>query len=128
MGKMKKVVIWSAGVVLVIANVAFCVARIVDAFSARAGNPPRFTLLPPMWIEPQTRLTELLVLGIMPGLSVGLPLLMWVWGIVAWLLRRKSGGGVLLPVAFLVGGLLLLGANLVTMYVIRHSMPVFQAM
>ena len=60
---------------IALVNAGFAIARIVDAVNAHAGRLPRFSLLLPMWLQPEGRFAVLAVLAAMPALSFALPLL-----------------------------------------------------
>ncbi len=117
--------------VLVLANVAFCAVRLFDALVAVRGGMPLFSIFPLILFEPSSRPAMRLVLWIMPVLSLGLPLSVCAWGMRMRSLRRRGGcegedRG--LPVILLFVGSVLLVVNVVTMYVIRRSVPLFYAL
>ena len=110
---------------LALANVGFAIARIVDAVNAHAGRLPRFSLLLPMWIRPESRFTELIVLGAMPALSCALPILAVAAGVVDFIRRRRAGRPRLWSIILIVLGAACLAANAITSYVIYRSVPSF---
>jgi len=112
-------------VVITAANIGFSVARAVDAVNARAGRLPGFSLLLPRWIQPESRLTELLALGAMPVLSYALPILAVAAGVVDLVRRRRTGRSRPWPIVLIALGAACLAANAITAYVISHSVPSF---
>ena len=113
-------------VVLGLVNVGFMVARVVDAVAARGGGAPRFSLMIPMWIEPETRIMELIALGAMPGLSIFLPILMAVVGVIDLIRRRRKELSTKWSRVLIVAGCVCLAANSVTAYLIFTARPSFE--
>jgi hypothetical protein len=97
-------------VVLAIANAAFAAARIYDAVAASKGEAPYFSLLLPMWIQPEKRWAELAVLLAAPAISMLLPFLLLVLG-AGRFVRRAEGLSRLWPPIALAMGFSLLATN-----------------
>ncbi len=120
--------VWVALLLLILlTNAGFTVARAVDAVSAHTGGLPRFSLLLPMWLEPQSRIAELVVLAAMPGLSFLLPLLAAAIGIVDFMRERQSDGSCTWSKILIGVAAVCLLSNAFTTYVIYRAVPSFQS-
>jgi hypothetical protein len=103
--------------VLALANVGFAVARAVDAVIAGGGQPPSFSLLLPMWVQPESRPMQLAVLLAVPALSMVLPMALMLPGVVSFFLRRGPGKSWVWPVAALTAGSLCLAVNVLCAHI-----------
>ncbi|MFC1672009.1 hypothetical protein ACFL01_02615 [Planctomycetota bacterium] len=112
-------------VILAVINAGFTIARAVDAVAARGGGVPRFSLLLPIWMQPETRITELIALGATPALSIFLPILMLVVGVIDFFRRRKKELSTKWSKVLVAAGSVCLVVNGVTTYLIYTSMPSF---
>ncbi|MCX7803777.1 MAG: hypothetical protein N3A38_01175 [Planctomycetota bacterium] len=103
---------WGAiAILLVLLNAGFAVARARDAVVAGRGEPPTFSLLLPMWIQPESRWAELAVLLAAPALSMLLPLVIMIPGVAAFLWRGGPLQSRIWPVALLAAGVACLAVN-----------------
>jgi hypothetical protein len=114
---------------LAVINIGVMVVRMVDAVVARGGGPPRFSLLIPMWVSgmmPESRTAELIALAATPGISLFLPVLVLVIGIIDMLHRRKAELSTAWSKVLIATGCVCLLANAVTTYLIFTAMPSFE--
>ncbi len=103
---------WAAiAILLILLNAGFAAARARDVVVAGRGEPPTFSLLLPMWIQPQSRWAELAVLLAAPALSMLLPLVIMLPGVAVFLWRGGPLKSRLWPIILLAAGVACLAVN-----------------
>jgi hypothetical protein len=112
-------------VVLSVLNAAVMVLRLIDAVAARGGGAPRFSLMIPMWMQPETRVMELIALGAPHGISIFLPVVMLGVGVIDLVLRRKKEQSTTLSKVLVGAGGVCLVVNAVTAHLIFTARPSF---